>query len=82
MKKFYLSTTDQKIGGVFGGLGEALGIDSNILRILAIPLFLVTGVLPLLVTYLAAWAILPEGLPRLCGAEGETVSAAAQRAAV
>lgn len=33
-KKFYLSTTDKKIGGVCGGLAEYFEIDSLIVRVI------------------------------------------------
>jgi phage shock protein PspC (stress-responsive transcriptional regulator) len=36
MKKLYRSTTDRMLFGVCGGLGEYLGIDSSMIRILTI----------------------------------------------
>ena len=42
-KRFYLSETDKKIGGVCGGLGEYLGIDSLIIRIVFVVLVLGYG---------------------------------------
>ena len=36
MKKFYKSKTDRKLFGVCGGLAEYFGIDSTIVRVLAI----------------------------------------------
>ncbi len=32
-KKFYRSTTDKKIAGLCGGIGEYFGIDSTIVRL-------------------------------------------------
>ena len=32
-KKFYLSQTDKKIGGVCGGLAEYFGVDSLLVRL-------------------------------------------------
>ena len=63
MKKLFRSTTDKYLAGVFGGLGETLGIDPNILRLAAVFLGLATGIIPLLVTYLVAWFVIPEGPP-------------------
>jgi len=60
MKRLHLSTRDRKIFGVCGGIAENLEIDPNLVRILAIPLLFFTGVLPLVVTYVAAWVLLPE----------------------
>ena len=42
MQKLYLSTTDRKIGGVCGGLGEYFEIDSLVIRLLFL-LLTVTG---------------------------------------
>jgi len=59
MKKLYRSQRDQKLAGVIGGLGEYLEMDSNVLRLITILVCLFTGIVPVLVTYLIAWAILP-----------------------
>ncbi len=67
MKKLRLSHRDRKIFGVCGGLAEHLDIDANLVRILAIPLLFLTGIFPLIITYVAAWLILPEGPERLAG---------------
>jgi phage shock protein C len=60
MKRLYRSDADRKIAGIFGGLGELYGIDPNVLRLAAVLLFLVTGFIPLLATYIVAWFILPD----------------------
>jgi phage shock protein C len=60
MKKLYLSKTDRKILGVCGGLAEMFGIDSTIIRLVLIFLCLLTGILPLVVTYIIAGIITPE----------------------
>jgi phage shock protein PspC (stress-responsive transcriptional regulator) len=60
MKKVYISETDKKIFGIFGGIGQAYDIDPTLLRITAVFLCLLTGIVPLVVTYLAAWLITPE----------------------
>lgn len=67
MKRLYRSTTDQKIGGVIGGLGEYLNVDANALRLVTILVGFFTGIFPVLITYFIAWMILPEG----SGAENE-----------
>ena len=49
------------MAGVFGGLGEIYEIDPNIIRLAAVFLGVATGILPLLVTYLVAWFVVPKG---------------------
>lgn len=60
MKKLYLSKTDRKILGVCGGFAEMFGIDSTIVRLIAVFLCIVTGILPLVITYIIAAIIAPE----------------------
>ena len=63
MKRIYLSKTDKKIAGVFGGIAEVYGLDPSLLRLGAIFLGVATGLVPMLVTYIVAWIILPKGPP-------------------
>ncbi|NIU01845.1 MAG: PspC domain-containing protein [Nitrosopumilaceae archaeon] len=60
MKKLYRSKTDQKLAGVIGGIAEYANIDANVLRLLTVLVFFVTGLLPVLITYIVAWIIVPE----------------------
>lgn len=60
MKRLHLSETDRKIAGVCGGIGEYFDIDPTIVRIVVVALALVTGILPLVIGYLLAWAIIPN----------------------
>ncbi len=60
MRKLYLSKTDKKIFGVCGGIGETYDIDPSLIRLILIFLFLITAILPLLITYFLAWLIIPE----------------------
>ena len=64
MKKLYLSGKDKKIFGVCGGFGETYDIDPTTVRIVTVFLCLTTGVLPLSITYLIAWLIMPKALTR------------------
>ena len=59
MKKLYLSKTDKKIFGVCGGIGKTFNIDPTIVRLLMVFFCIATGILPMLVTYIAAWAVVP-----------------------
>ena len=57
-KKFYLSETDKKIGGVCGGLAEYFGIDSLILRLIFVALIIGWGTG--LVLYILLWILAPK----------------------
>ena len=63
MKRLYRSQKDRKIAGILGGIGEVYNVDPNLLRLLAILLLFATGVLPVVITYIVAWVILPDGKP-------------------
>lgn len=58
-KKFYLSQTDKKIGGVCGGLAEYFDIDPLLVRIgfLVLVLGFGTGIL----AYIIVWLLAPKG---------------------
>jgi phage shock protein C len=63
MKKLYLSTTNKKLGGVCGGVGEYFGIDPTLIRLLTILLAALTAFIPVFIGYLVAWAIIPVKPP-------------------
>ena len=58
MKKFYLSSSDKKIGGVCGGLAEYFDIDPLIVRI-AFPAFIRSN-RPGISAYLLIWILAPK----------------------
>ena len=60
MKRLHLSETDKKIFGVCGGIGETYDLDPALVRLTAVFLCLVTGIVPLFVTYLVSWMIIPN----------------------
>lgn len=60
MKRLYISQTDKKIFGVCGGIGETYNIDPTLVRLALVFLCLATAVVPLLITYLVAWAVIPK----------------------
>jgi phage shock protein C len=61
MKRIYRSQTDKKVAGIFGGVAEVYDLDPSLVRLLAVFAGVVTGFVPLLITYLVGWAILPKG---------------------
>ncbi|MEK7531375.1 MAG: PspC domain-containing protein [Patescibacteria group bacterium] len=60
IKRLYLSEVDRKIAGVCGGIGERFSIDSTIIRVLFLFLLVVTAIVPMMVFYLLAWAVIPH----------------------
>jgi phage shock protein C len=61
MKKLYRSKDDVKIAGICGGIGQEFGTDSSIIRLAMVFACIVTGILPLVITYIVGWIILPKG---------------------
>ncbi|NOX36570.1 MAG: PspC domain-containing protein [Calditrichaeota bacterium] len=74
MKKLYRSRRDRKISGVVGGLAEYFEIDSSLLRLIMILLLFFTGIFPILITYIIAWAIIPEETEESVTAEQSQVN--------
>jgi phage shock protein C len=69
--KLYRSRTDRIVGGVCGGLGQYLGIDSTIIRIIFLLLMISQGIGVLI--YIILWILTPEeGAPVVApGTAGE-----------
>lgn len=57
-KRFYLSNTDKKIGGVCGGLAEYFGVDPLLVRVFF--LVCIVGVGFGLLAYLVLWLLAPR----------------------
>jgi len=60
MKKLYRSKEDKKLAGICGGLGEYFNADPTLLRLIFVLLLFVSGFLPMIITYLIGWIIIPE----------------------
>jgi phage shock protein PspC (stress-responsive transcriptional regulator) len=52
---------DKKIAGVCGGIAETYDLDPSLVRVGAIFLCLITAIVPVVITYMAAWMIFPKG---------------------
>ena len=59
-KRFYLSTTDKKLGGVCGGLAEYFSLDPLIVRLVFVALILGWGCGLLL--YILLWILAPKNI--------------------
>jgi len=60
MKKLYKSKNNKIFSGVIGGLGEYLGIDPTILRLIWLLILITTGIIPGILIYIIAALIVPE----------------------
>ncbi len=59
VRKLYLSQRNKKLAGLCGGIGTLLNIDPMLVRLLAVFGALMSGILPLVLTYIVAWVIVP-----------------------
>ncbi len=57
-KKLYRSRHNKVIGGVCGGLGEYLGVDPTVVRLIMALVIFVGGMS--IFVYLLMWLIMPE----------------------
>ncbi|TEU01778.1 PspC domain-containing protein [Candidatus Woesebacteria bacterium] len=58
-KKFYRSSKNKVLAGIFGGLGEYFDVDPTILRLGWLLVFVSTGIFPGLLAYIIAILIVP-----------------------
>ena len=59
-KKLYRSETNKVLAGILGGIGEYLGIDPVLIRLIFVGLTLATGIVPGIIFYIVALFIVPE----------------------
>ena len=59
MKRIYRSDKDKMMAGLCGGAGEMLDVDPTLIRLCAIAICLITGIVPVVVCYIVGWAIVP-----------------------
>ena len=67
MKKLYRSVENKKIAGICGGIAEVYSIDPSLLRLAFVFVCLATGMVPLVVTYVVGWIVVPKGTPQQTG---------------
>ena len=59
VKKLTRSVNDRMVAGICGGIAKAAGIDSTVVRIVALLLMLLTAVVPGLVLYFLLIFVIP-----------------------
>lgn len=57
-KKLYRDTTDKMLGGVCAGIGNYLGIDKTVIRLIW-AILAIGSISGLLWVYIICWAIIP-----------------------
>jgi phage shock protein C len=60
MSKLHISKTNKKILGVCGGIAETYDIDPTLVRLGAVVLCLLTGIVPIVIAYIVGSFIMPE----------------------
>lgn len=60
VRRLYRSRTNRELAGVCGGLAEYYGSDPTAVRLAALILGLITGVVPMVVVYIIAAIVIPE----------------------
>lgn len=60
MKHLYLSSTNKKLAGLCGGIGEYFGMDPTLVRLLWVVVTLCTGLVPGVIAYIVGALIVPE----------------------
>jgi len=60
MKQLFKSTTNKKIAGICGGIGEMLDVDPTLIRLGVVFLALASAVFPMVIAYIVAAIIVPD----------------------
>lgn len=60
IRRIYRSRSERRIAGVCAGIGLFFRIDPVLVRLLWVAVTFVTGVIPGVLAYLAAWIIVPD----------------------
>ena len=77
--RLLLSATDSKIAGVCGGIGEYLGVDSTVVRLIWVALSIVPGgFVGGILAYVFAWIIIPRAPQNAGSPAGSAIEHAAK----
>ena len=69
--RIYRSSTDRKLAGICGGLGDMSGIDPTVVRLSLVFGALVTMVVPAAIVYLVGWIVIPVKEDQTADAKGD-----------
>lgn len=58
--RLYRSKYDRRIAGVCGGIAQFFNIDSTVVRLIVVLVGLVTAVVPMVVSYIVGWIVIPS----------------------
>ena len=61
VRRLHRSRTNRVLAGVCGGIAEHLGSDPTAIRLAALIIGVFTGVVPMIVVYIIAAIVIPEG---------------------
>lgn len=60
-KKLTKKVDTKMLGGVISGIADYFNQDPTLLRVAVVALAILTGILPVVIFYLVAWFIMPDG---------------------
>lgn len=64
IKRLYLSSDNKQLAGVCGGISEYFNLDPTIVRLGWVLVTLVTGIVPGIVAYIIAAAVMPTKISK------------------
>lgn len=59
-RRLYRASNNRILAGICGGLSNIFNMDATVLRLIMIVSALITGIFPMLFTYLICWILIPE----------------------
>lgn len=59
-RRLYRTSDNRVIAGICGGLAQIFRMDPTVLRLIVVVIALITGLFPMIFTYLIAWGLIPE----------------------
>ena len=60
-KRLERSVDDRWAAGICGGIGEYMGIDSTVVRVVYVLLSILSIAFPGILVYILLWILIPEG---------------------